>query len=303
MPCYHPLTAWRKSGPLLPSGKRAITFKESEGIPFTEMKIPCGQCIGCRLERSRQWAARCVLEAKSHAHNSFITLTYAPEHLPGDGSLHYDHFQRFMKRFRKALVEEYAGAKVRFFMCGEYGTKNLRPHFHAIIFGFDFPDRYLFFVSNGNRVYRSPFLERLWPYGISSIGEVTFESAAYVARYVTKKITGPHSEEHYQGLQPEFCRCSLKPAIAKDFCQEYMDDIYTQDKLVLSERIIMKPPRYFDKVLEMSDPERFKQVKEVRVAKGREFEKTGETRPSRLSVRERCKMRQVAKLVRPLENV
>ena len=124
MPCYHPITAWRLVGGMdKKTGKWKITFDKRKGHPATEMKISCGQCIGCRLERSRQWAVRCVHEASLHTANSFITLTYRNECLPGDGSVHPEHFQKFMKRLRKALPD----VKIRFFHCGEYGSMLSRP--------------------------------------------------------------------------------------------------------------------------------------------------------------------------------
>ena len=118
MPCFRPITAYRLAGQKTKDGTRnAITFDSSKAIPFSEFKIPCGQCIGCRLSKSREWAARCVVEAKSHKNNMFLTLTYDDAHLPEDHSLHYEHFQLFMKRMRKYFMSRF-GQQLRFFMCG-----------------------------------------------------------------------------------------------------------------------------------------------------------------------------------------
>ena len=114
--------------------------------------------------------------------NCFITLTYSNQHIPADGSLDVRVFQKFMKRLRKRF-----GDGIRFYHCGEYGSLLGRPHYHACLFNFDFPDKYLWKENNGQKLYRSPSLEELWPYGYSSIGTVTFESAAYVARYILKR--------------------------------------------------------------------------------------------------------------------
>ena len=133
MPCYTPLKGWR-SQERTESGKRAITFRLREGYADMPVDVPCGQCIGCRLERSRQWAVRCMHEASLYENNCFITLTYNEDHIPSDGSLKKDHFQKFMKRLRKKF-----GAGIRFFHCGEYGAELSRPHYHAILFNFDPP--------------------------------------------------------------------------------------------------------------------------------------------------------------------
>ena len=125
MPCFHPITAYRLAGSKTKDGTRnAVTFDPSKAIPFSEFKIPCGQCTGCRLSKSREWAARCVVEAKSHKNNMFLTLTYDDAHLPEDGSLHYEHFQLFMKRMRKYFMSRF-GQQLRFLMCGEYGDLSL----------------------------------------------------------------------------------------------------------------------------------------------------------------------------------
>ena len=132
-------------------------------------------------------------EASLHASNVFITLTYSDEFLPADKSLDYSHFQLFMKRLRKHF-----GVGIRFYMAGEYGSALGRPHFHAILFNFDFPDK-VFHASRGkHRVFRSASLEMLWPFGFSEIGSVTFQSAAYISRYIMKKVTGHVADDHYE---------------------------------------------------------------------------------------------------------
>lgn len=197
-------------------------------------------------------------EAKTHNHCSFITLTYSRDHLPKNGSLAYGDFQRFMKRLRK----KYGHA--RFYMCGEYGENLDRPHYHACLFGVDFhEDRKLWKNNNGFPLYRSPTLEILWPFGFSTIGDLTFETAAYTARYIMKKVTGSLAEPHYQrvdpdtgeviNLVPEFNKMSLKPGIGKQFFDKYKTDIYPHDYLVVN-GAKSKPPRYYDKQLKKLDP-------------------------------------------------
>lgn len=198
MPCFHPLRAHQDAD-------GSVFFVERHGRDSVrQLELACGQCAGCRLERSRQWAVRCVHEASLYARNAFVTLTYAED----PGTLCYRDFQLFMKRLRKT------GRKARFFVCGEYGESFGRAHFHACLFNCSFEDQYYWRSSGaGFRLFRSAELERLWPHGHAEIGEVTFESAAYVARYVMKKVTGQLSDVHYDGREPEFCHMSLKPGI------------------------------------------------------------------------------------------
>ncbi|AXH74125.1 MAG: replication initiator protein [Microviridae sp.] len=204
MPCFKPLDAWRD--PSNPSGKLIFSYNAKRcGSPAPDLKVPCGQCVGCRLERSRQWAIRCVHEASLHKKNCFITLTYNDEHLPENSSLDYRVFQLFMKRLRKKY-----GDNIRFYMCGEYGENFGRPHFHACLFNHDFSDKKLWKTVNKMPLFRSAELEELWPFGFSSIGSVTFESAAYVARYIMKKITGEAAEKHYTFRRP-FNRGDILP--------------------------------------------------------------------------------------------
>jgi hypothetical protein len=201
MPCYKPLEAWY-SKDVNPSGRRGIVFNPSLALQRDDpINISCGQCIGCRLERSRQWAIRCMHEASLHEENSFITLTFSPEHLvarDNPWSLDVRDWQLFMKRLRKRT-----GKKIRFYHCGEYGELHKRPHYHACLFGYDFPDKRLWRVVNGQRLYTSYFLQELWPYGFSTIGTVTFESAAYVARYIMKKVSGKNADDYYQWFDDE----------------------------------------------------------------------------------------------------
>lgn len=198
MPCYSPLEAWRPVKSTRSKNPFIFSYHPEKCSSVSpDLTLPCGQCIGCRLERSRQWAVRCVHEASLHKRNCFITLTYNNDHLPEDRGLHYDHFQLFMKRLRKKY-----GEGIRFYMCGEYGEKLGRPHFHACLFNHDFSDKTPWKTTEtGFKLFRSKELEELWPYGYSSVGAVSFESAAYVARYIMKKVNGEAAEMHYT-----FCR-------------------------------------------------------------------------------------------------
>lgn len=184
------------------------------------IKVPCGKCIGCRLDYSRMWATRSVNEAFIHNHYqncSFLTLTFNDEMLnrrDNPQSLNKVAFRSWIKRLRKAVKSHY-GVEFRYMLCGEYGAKHSRPHYHMLIYGFNFPDKYVWKLRKVNKIdviyYRSPFLESLWrpahsseSYGFSVIGDVNFESSAYVARYVTKKLFGRVADEVYKDKEREF---------------------------------------------------------------------------------------------------
>lgn len=301
MACFKPLRAYR--GAVLPSGKRAVVFDAADARG-PEFQLPCGQCRGCRLEKSRQWAMRCVHEAQLHEENCFLTLTYRDECLPKDGSLEKRDFVNFMKRFRKAIEPR----KIRYFMCGEYGERFCRPHYHACVFGFDFADKVLYRQVNGCSLYTSEFLAALWPAGFSTIGSVTFESAAYVARYVMKKYTGEFAKEHYLVVDystgevserdgelacrvPEYATMSRGGRDAKGrnggigarWYELYGRDVYPRDEVIVR-GIPVRPPRFYDELFSAAHGDVFKEVKAKRLAKMKPEENT----PERLRVREIC---------------
>lgn len=264
MGCFYPLKATQ-----FPNGEILI-HRRTPGIHQhvtpahlgRDLKLPCNNCIGCRVQRSQDWATRCLHESQQHESNCFLTLTIAPEHLaliaPG-GSLSLSVHQKFMKRLRATL-----GAKISFYMCGEYGEKLSRPHYHYLIFGYDFTDKtYVKTSDSGEKLYQSPSLNLIWPHGLAWIGQVTYESCAYVASYVMKKLNGQKALEHYRRqdeagndywLEPEFNQMSRRPAIAKDWWAQYHHDVIYDDLIIKKNGGKMKPPRYYDKLLELMDP-------------------------------------------------
>jgi len=266
MPCYHPIQAWR-SKERNPSGKFGLVFKIQDGQPNSEIKVPCGKCIGCRLEYSKMWALRGYHELQLHEFSCYLTLTYNEEHLPETGSLVVKDWQNFMKRYRKYI----APTKIRFMACGEYGDENFRPHYHAIIFGHDFPDKkFLKFNKQGDPLYTSATLNRIWGKGYVVIGGVTFDSIAYVARYITKKINGNLREKiqangfkYYERVDPdtgeilevlpEFFITSRRPGIAKDWFVKFKTDVYPKDYVTYN-GIKMKAPKYYDQLMERENP-------------------------------------------------
>nr|QJB19071.1 MAG: replication initiator protein [Microvirus sp.] len=302
MVCYSPLKGFR-----CPSTGKLIARNPYSDV-FHPMVVPCGGCIGCRVTRSREWAIRSVHEASLYRNNCFLTLTYSPQFLPSHGSLEKDIFPSFMKRFRERVAGS-SRAGIRVFYVGEYGEKLQRPHYHACIFNYDFPDKIAFKQDRGFTIYRSPLLEELWPFGHSAIGSLTYESAAYVARYVTKKITGKGQLDHYLyvdastgecfSLLPEFSQPSLKPGIGADWFDRYWSDVYPSDFVVHKGRKF-PPPRYYDKLLKIRDPDLYDAVKSKRTldADSRANDNTSE----RLAVREQVFRSRVQRLVRNLES-
>lgn len=257
------------------------------------MSVPCGNCIGCRAQRSKEWAIRCMHEASLHRNNSFITLTYNDESLPMYGTLVKAHFQKFMKRLRKAFPYQ----KIRYYMCGEYGDHGGglgRPHYHALLFGLDFHDKKLWEEKEGSKYYRSRELERLWPFGYSNITDVNFKTAAYVARYVMKKINGELAEDHYQKpdiytgelkqVIPEYNSMSLKPGIAAEWYKNFKNDVFPHDYVVINGKK-MKTPRYYVNQLKKEDEELHDKIKAER--KKQALKNKEEHSPERLAVKER----------------
>lgn len=334
MVCYHPIEAWH-GREVNANGKRPLVFIQSRAAqPDAPIKIPCGQCIGCRLERSRQWAVRCLHEASLYEDNCFITLTFNDDQLyerSKPWSLDKTEFQRFMKRVRKA----YPDLTIRYFHCGEYGeickrcmksrhaskgcctddefARNKRvgrPHYHALLFNLDFADKQIYMERNGHYLYTSDQLTALWPHGFSSIGDVTFESAAYVARYVMKKITGDQAQDHYNvtdwftgenyDVEPEYTTMSRRPGIATGWFEKYKDDVYPNDYVVLSGGRKVRPPKFYDRLLEAVDPFTLDWIKEDRErATDQHYENNTK---DRLKVREYIQYRKLNQLVRNLDD-
>lgn len=261
MACFHPLTAYRAPPGYQLSGANlaGISFdprnKDLSGVEV--LKLPCGQCIGCRLEKSRQWAMRIVLEQKMHNESCFITLTYNDEYLPANYSLFQEDMTLFVKRLRKWIDSVIPGRKIRYFYCGEYGAKSSRPHYHMCLFGFDFQKfrKFYKFTKNGDNLWISEQLENLWGKGFCPFGNLTFDSAAYTARYILKKINGPLAPEHYGNRHPEFICMSRRPGIGAEWLAKYGSDLYSKDYIHLRNGLKARPPRYFDRCFkEMHEP-------------------------------------------------
>lgn len=295
MPCFHPLEGWRK-----PDG--GLTFRPQDSIGV-RLAVPCGQCIGCRIDYSKMWAARMMHEAQLHDQNCFITLTYDQEHLPPGNTLVKCHLQKFFKRLRKSLGDK----KVSYYSVGEYGELNQRPHYHAILFGHDFGDRVLFTRGHDYLLHTSAELSKLWPDGHCTVGDVTPQTCAYTARYVLKKINGAKAAEHYERVnphtgqihqvQPEYSAMSRRPPIAQNWFQRYATDVFPDDFVLLNGKK-SKTPRYYDKLLDKVDPAQLEKIKQKRLdnAKRHRDNNTDE----RLAVREKVLKAKLKTLERQL---
>ena len=318
--CFRPIQAWY-SAEVNATGKRSLVFNSyyaQRPLFANELKIPCGGCLGCRMMRSSAWAMRGVYEAREHDANSYITLTYDDEHLPENGSLCKKDFQDFMKRLRKAFPD----AKIRYYYCGEYGPDKSRPHYHAAIFGLQFDDLEPWSEREGIITYTSQKLADLWGNGFVTVGEVTYESLAYIARYVMKKITGRGAQEkdpvtglrpydkllpggEVVALLPEFNdmsrghRCkqhrglpsrpkdcdSCSGGIGYKFFDKYCSDVFPDCFLVHKGRKV-PAPKYFYSLLEKSDPELYAKVKAERAEYARANKFDPDKSPRRLRDRE-----------------
>lgn len=283
-------------------------------IYHTQLELPCGQCMACRLKYSQEWAVRCMLESGLYKDNYFITLTYNDLYVPRSSyqrlddytgevvteeslSLRYSDVQLFLKRLRTNLHRKYGHQGVRFYGCCEYGSTTSRPHYHIIMFNCPLPD--LEVVSSnfrGDCYYRSEFVEDCWsildkesgirvPLGFVTIGDVTYDSCAYTARYMTKKHKG--LDKHYYSLrniEPERSFMSLKPGIARTYFDENSEKIYKYDQIIITgaDGIAKKvrPPRYYDNLYDIFSPEDMQRVKEVRIVSGRNSRRQIEERTS-----------------------
>lgn len=255
-------------------------------------QIPCGNCMPCRLNYSKQWAIRSVLESTLWEENYFVTFTYNEDNLPRrdeftdqwgyswydegncwNGYLKDTDMTKLLKDVREYWRTHFNHTGIRFYYCGEYGTQNFRPHFHALMFNFPIKPQLLKFYKNtpdGNQLYTCPLLEKIWGKGFVVIGQFTWETAAYTARYVTKKWKGETSPIHYGilGQEPEFCRMSRMPGIAKPYFDKHKEQIYSLDEIVLKttkQKVLsLKPPKYYDKLYDIEYPEDMQRIKALR---------------------------------------
>lgn len=301
MACYKPIKGWR-SRQTNPSGRRSIVFQIKNGYADQEVLIPCGRCIGCRIERSRQWALRCQHESSLYDENCFITLTYNDDNLPTNRSVNVRVLQLFIKRLR----EHYSPRKIRYYACGEYGAKTMRPHYHALIFNLDFEDKKPWKKIRDNTVYTSEKLQSIWGLGFCSVGALSFQSSAYVARYIMKKVTGPLAQEHYEWTDPntgeiyqrlpEFNTMSTQPGLGRKWLEKYETDVFPSDEVIVEGRQL-RVPNYYNNYKKQKEEREYKKIKAKRNTRAR---KSPDNTPARLKVRETIQTKRAERLGREL---
>lgn len=269
-------------------GDRPLSQVRKELVP-----VPCGKCLGCRLDYARQWADRCLLELQYHKDAWFVTLTYNDEHVPislyGDPYTGEAHpcltldrrdVQLFLKRLRKAIEP----TKIRYFGCAEYGPNTWRPHYHLIIFGLSLDDLALKRQDIDGKVsaYTSQTLSAAWskrpfgnksdildPIGDVECSDVTWSACNYVARYIVKKQLGPDGKDFYDrfNLVPPFTYMSSRPGIGRPYYEDHQTDLYQHDSISVSTPSggrNIRPPKYFDDLYDVVQPERLAKIKEAR---------------------------------------
>lgn len=220
--------------------------------------IPCGKCIGCRMDYSRSWADRMTYHSLTTKDNYFITLTYDDEHIQYlDHSPIYDLYALDMddlSNFIKRLRNHFRDCQIDFYGAGEYGDNEFRPHFHLIVYNCPLDDlEYWKLNNNGDVIYTSSIVEKLWSKGFCSVSKFNWSSAAYTASYVEKKRDGRAEIEYTAvGLTPERCRMSRRPGIAYKYYCDHFSTLWANNGLSVDRTVNASGklgiPRYFRKL-------------------------------------------------------
>lgn len=293
MPCYKPIKAFLT--------QQGLKFQElARNGDSRQIRIACRQCIGCRLDTAREWTLRIQHESKLHKANAFVTLTYDDYNLPRNGSLDHEHFQTFIRSLRKRT-----GIAIRYYMCGEYAPITMRPHYHACLFGIDFPDAKAYKQNAmGQWVHTSDLLDAAWKKGFTTTAPLTPQTANYTARYILKKQGGDQGKKHYEYIddegtvhnrEPDYCRMSLKPGIGYQWLAKYVNDVYPHDSIIQPGGTEQPVPTYYDKLYKRwgYDLDLIKSNREERSADYKQ-----DNTYARLEVREVIKTAQIKTLAR-----
>ena len=229
-------------------------------------------------------------EAQMNEENCFITLTYAPRHLR---KVPYESLDpKVSKAFIERLKYRIKPTKIKYLLCGEYGpNKTHRPHYHAIIFGYNFPDLELCGKSSsGKPIFSSKILKELWPYGRSTVQPVNYKTCCYVAKYTTKMDKRSKKRQDFKAeRRPEFSRQS--PSLGLSFFEKYWSDMYPSDDVCIRGDhgiYTVKPPRYYDKKYEEMNPRGFLKLKKKRAVTA--YKNRHDSTPARLAVKEEIAM-------------
>ncbi|UPW41118.1 replication initiator protein [Sigmofec virus UA08Rod_5492] len=334
MGCYHPTIAWISKEKNPETGKKIVQFSVGQRAlqpdfleHFEQINIPCNQCIGCRLQYSREWAIRIQKESTLYNANWFLTLTYDNENVPWIDTVNTEtgeiilgnplvpkHLTKFMKNLRDHWERHYNHKGIRFYACGEYGELNERPHYHICLMNFPIPVEELVLESHnmeGDEIFSCEKIEKIWGKGMIRLGALTWQSAAYVARYMIKKQKGPETKAYYhsKGQIPEFTRMSRMPGIAREWYEEHKEEIYKNDELFIPKRggaIKLKPAKYFDRLYDIEQPERMETIKTMRKESALRSQKMKLSRTTQrldeiLLNAEKMHKERSRKLIRPLE--
>jgi hypothetical protein len=309
MPCTEPLSCWVHG--TTENGKDKYVFR-NPGTGAEEQKVPCGKCLSCLIDKSKEWATRGFHESQCHLENCFITLTYNDQHLPEHSTLVKEHLTRFIKRLRERIKP----IQIKFLAAGEYGSaeNTHRPHYHLCIFGFAPMDKkYLFTNKHGDPVFTSDFIEQCWkdkddtePKGYITVSELNYRTVAYVARYTVKKIVprGKRKQEKFwidtetgeTNYDPEAYRYNLlmqnkipeyitmSNGIGKEWHKRHITD--THKDYITVNYMKAKIPRYYDKLMEEKDPERLEAIKEKRIAVAKELERSDQENKQAATIKE-----------------
>ena len=294
MACFNPQIMY-DTGIITANGKHKYEFVKGMYAPKDKevIEVPCGKCIGCVMQKSKEWATRCVLESKLYKENYFITLTYNDENIPKKKvndmyrgeiytrmTLKKEDLQLFIKRLRTTWQRKYnITGEIRYFACGEYGSRTFRPHYHICFFNLKIPDKEpLNRNFENSMIWTSKEIEKIWGKGNIVIGKLTYESAAYTARYTLKKQYGlskPIFEQ--KKIEPEFIIMSRRPGIGKPYYELKKDTIYKTDEIFIVNRkgdiFKNKPPKYFDYLYKTEEPEVMEELKALRKEQAEESEK------------------------------
>ena len=288
MACLHPLKRWvvgydakndKDIAKITPWATEYVKYGRKTITEFQQ--IPCSKCIECRLNYAKEWATRCILEAKQYKHNEMLTLTYNDENIPkkmgiitktgeyGEiETLVKKDVQDFLKRLRKASKQEF-----RYFMCGEYGTENKRPHYHIILFNYEAKDKkHHAYNKKGNEMFTSELINKAWGKGFAILNNVDYGSCEYVARYIIKKQKGPNAAQEYidRGQQPEYTCMSRRPGIGNYYFEKLKEGDYETKKIWTKTQKALKcakPCRYFDKLYEQFSPQEWEEIQKRRKEK------------------------------------
>lgn len=229
------------------------------------LEVPCGKCRGCRISRSREWATRLIHEGQYHKYNTYVTLTYNDEHLRSDLNLEKRALVLFFKRLRERIGDR----ELKYYATGEYGDKEGRPHYHAIIFGINRCNNCKTCIKQ-RRIKGGPdkpdrdclLLRECWTNGFVEASGLGYESARYVADYIQKKLYGAKAQK--DGREQPFS--IMSQGIGKQFALDNRKRITETRRLTINGAIV-KIPRYYLQVLGLSGEELFKEEIQEHITK------------------------------------